>query len=397
MAAHRRHGQGLRRGERAIGRRTRRARASAIALLALIVVTLTGPLARDARAQDRFAPVASLVETARQAMGAPAVSAAVVEDDRLVWSAGFGLADVEHETPATARTVYRIASISKPFAATSVMQLVERGKVRIDDPIQHYVPAFPVKGETTITLRHLMTHTSGIRHYKPGEMENLVTFHSIEDAIAIFKDDPLLFTPGAKYSYSSYAYNLLAGVVERASGIAYEAYLHEHIFEPAGMRDTRLEHPEEIVKARARQYVKAGANGAVRNAPYADLSIKWAGGGIISTAEDLARFAIALDQGKLLAPATMEAMYTDATLTSGATNNYGLGWMLQTDAQGRRWVAHSGGATGGTTYLLRCPSAKLAVVVLVNLESAPKLKELAEQVASTVMRASPFPTAASRP
>jgi serine beta-lactamase-like protein LACTB, mitochondrial len=270
------------------------------------------------------------------------------------------------------------------MAATAVMQLVERGRVSLSDPVQKYVPAFPQKGEVTITVRHLLTHQSGIRHYKAGEMESRESYGSIEEAIRIFRDDPLLFTPGARYSYSTYGYNLLAGVVEAASGLGYEAYLREHVWAPAGMNATRLEHPQEIVPHRAGQYQRASGADGVRNAPYADLSVKWAGGGVISTAEDLARFHIALDQGRLLNPETLDLMYTPATLTDGTRTGYGLGWMVDTDRQGRVWVAHSGGATGGTTYLLRDPKRRLAVAILCNVDGAPGLRDLAVQVAEEV-------------
>ena len=219
---------------------------AAAALLALQAGAAT------ARAQDWFAEAARLVEAARPKMGAPGVSVAVALDDRLVWAAGDGLADVENGVPATADTVYRIASISKTMTATAVMQLVERGRVSLDDPIQKYVPSFPDKGGLTITLREILTHTSGIRHYKAGEMESLTPYDSVADAIRIFKDDPLLFTPGTKYSYSTYAYNLLEGVVESASGLTFEAYLQEHVWNPAGMAHTYLEHPQTIVAHRAR-------------------------------------------------------------------------------------------------------------------------------------------------
>jgi serine beta-lactamase-like protein LACTB, mitochondrial len=335
-----------------------------------------------AQAQDRFAAVGRLVAETRPALGSPGISVAVVVDDRLAWSSGYGLADVESNVPAKANTVYRIASISKTFAAICIMQLVEQGRVALDDPIQKYVPSFPPKGTAPITLRHILSHTSGIRHYSPGEMESVTTYRSIADAIKIFKDDPLLFTPGLKYSYSSYAYNLLAGVVETASGLSYEAYLDEHIFKPAGMKQSHLEHPQEIVPNRARQYVKADGEPPVFNAPYADLSIKWAGGGIISTVEDLARYHIAINQGKLLKPETLALMYTPATLTDGTKVNYGLGWMVQTDAQGRTFVAHSGGATGGTTFLWRYPAGKVAVAILCNVAGAPNLSKLAQQIAT---------------
>lgn len=357
-----------------LGTLTKR-RAAATAVLA---IALAGSVRT---AENTFAAAGQTVDDARVKMNAPAMSAAVVIDDRLAWSAGFGMADVENDVAATGQTAYRIASISKTFAAISVMQLVERGLVSLDDPIQKYMPEFPPKGDTTITLRHLLTHTSGIRHYNPGEFESKDAYTSIADAIRIFRNDPLLFTPGTKYSYSTYGYNLLQGVVEKASGITYEAYLREKIWGPSGMTATVLEHPLDLVKHRARQYRKAGGPAHVENAPYADLSIKWAGGGIVSTAEDLARYHIAIDSGKLLKPDSLETMYTAMQLPDGTSTGYGLGWNVFNDDKGRPWVAHSGGAVGGTTYLLRSPERRAAVVLLCNLENAPDLKGLAVKVA----------------
>jgi CubicO group peptidase (beta-lactamase class C family) len=337
-----------------------------------------------AAAPDVFDDVAALTEKSRVEWGAPGMSVAIVLDSKIAWAEGFGLADVENDVPARKDTVYRIASISKPLASTAVMQLVEQGKVRLEDPITKYVPSFPDKG-LGITLRHLMTHTSGIRHYAEGEMAMKDHFDSIEEAIEIFKDDPLLFTPGTKYSYSTYAYNLLAGVVESASGLTFEAYMKEKVWRPAGMTSTYLEHQGELVEHRSEQYVKAGANGRVRNAPFADLSVKWAGGGMISTVEDLARFAIALDQGKLLKRETLETMYEPMTLEDGSKTTYGLGWDSQVDAKGRRWIAHGGGATGGSTYILRLPERGFAVAIEANVENAGDRRELAMKIADLVL------------
>jgi CubicO group peptidase (beta-lactamase class C family) len=337
----------------------------------------------DTQSRATLAGAQQLIDAARQLAGAPGMSVAVVVGDTLAWEGASGLADVEHQVTARADTVYRIASISKPIAATAIMQLVERGRVSLDDPVRKHLPSFPDKGGLALTVRHLLTHTSGIRHYNPGEMANMTRYDSIVAAARIFEDDPLLFTPGTKYSYSTYAYNLLAGVVEQASGLTYEAYLREHILDAAGMTNTRLERAEEIVPHRSRQYVKAG--NSVRNAPYADLSVKWAGGGVISTAGDLARFHIALGEGRLLKPESLRQMYAPAQLADGSKSAYGLGWTISTDEKGRTWIAHSGGATGGTTYLLRNPAAKLAVVVLCNVESAGNLRKLAMDIAALAL------------
>lgn len=335
------------------------------------------------------ATLSRLAGAARDRMGTPGLTVAIARGDQVVWSGGFGLADVENDVPVRADSVFRIASISKPMTAVAVMQLVERGRVSLDDPIQKYVPAYPDKGEQVVTVRHLLTHTSGIRHYRAGEMESREPHVTLASAIAIFKDDPLLFPPGTRYLYSTYAYNLLAGVVERASGLSFGEYLRTRIWEPAGMRATGLEHPHEIVPRRVRQYVRGGGTPPLRNAPYADLSIKWAGGGIIASAIDLARFDIALTDGRLLRPETMSAMYVPARLTEGNVTGYGLGWMVFRDDQGRSWVGHSGGATGGTTYLLRDPARRVAVAVLTNVGNAGDLRDLALALARVV---SPVPT-----
>ena len=356
-----------------------RPRANNLPLVILLAVVAAGP-----SAQTRFADVERITAEGHKQTGAPGMSVAVAVNDRLTWSQGFGLADVENDVPARANTVYRIASISKPLAATAVMQLVERGRVNLDEPVQKYVPAFPVKGEQKVTIRHLLTHTSGIRHYRGSEMESSREYETVEEALTIFKDDPLLFAPGTKYSYSTYAFNLLAGVVETASGLGFETYLKTNVWQPAGMESTYLDHVGQIIPRRARQYVRGG--GRVMNAPLADLSNKWAGGGVLSTAEDLVRFHIALDEGKLLKPETLKQMYTAYRLQDGTETTYGLGWGVWKDSRGQAWIGHSGGATGGTTFLVRDPARKLAVAVLCNVQSAEGLGALAERIAEEAAR-----------
>jgi serine beta-lactamase-like protein LACTB, mitochondrial len=326
-----------------------------------------------------------LSEDARVALGTPGLSAAIVVGESVVWAQGFGWADLEVSVPASPASVFRIASISKPIAATAVLQLVERGLVSLDDPIQRFAPWFPRKPQGEIRVRHLLTHTSGIRHYRGNEMNSRDTYPSVERAAAIFKDDPLMFAPGDQYAYSTYGYNLLAAVVESASGRSFDDYLRTNVFGPAGMASTFLERPQAVVPGRAHQYVRGPFPGTWLRAPYVDLSVKWAGGGLISNALDLARFDMALNGGRLLRPETLELMYTSARLNSGAAIGYGLGWMVSQDG-GRLRVAHSGGATGGTTYILREPRTRTASVLLANLDNVPRLRELAEQLVDLAPR-----------
>lgn len=362
-----------------LSRRSVSAFASLLLLLSAVVSAQPAVRGRSAVDRDRNpAVLARLVEDARVDMGAPGLSAAIVAGDTVVWAQGFGMADLEQNAPARPESVYRIASISKPIAATAVMQLVERGLVSLDDPIQRYLPSFPRKPQGEIRIRHLLTHTSGIRHYRGGEMFSREAYGSIERASTVFRDDPLLFAPGERYAYTTYGYNLLAAVVEAASGRSFDEFLRANIFGPAGMTSTFLERPQDVVPGRVQQYTR-GPSGTWLRAPYVDLSNKWAGGGIISSVLDLARFDIALNSGRLLKPETLQLMYTSARLNSGAVTGYGLGWMVSQE-DGRLRVAHSGGAIGGTTHLLREPRSRLAAVLLVNLDNVPRLGELAAQL-----------------
>ena len=351
------------------------------ALLSLAIAIGLG-LQPAATAVDRFAGVAAVCDDVRRELGAPGLSAAVAIDDELVWSAGFGLADVENEVPARANTVYRIASISKTFGATAVLQLVDGGAVRVDDSIERYVPTF----HPPVTLRQIMTHTSGVRHYKPGETSSMVRYDSLADAIAIFKNDPLVFPPGTKTLYSSYAFNLLAGVIETAGHASLESYLREHIFTPASLTDTHLDYAERVVPRRARGYERKGDE--LRNAPYVDNSNKWIGGGMLSSAADLIRFNIALNQGRLVRPDSLRLMATPGTLNDGTPIEYSVGWELSTDGRGRRHVDKYGSGTGVSTYLLRIPEERFAVAVLVNV-SHGNIKPFAQRIADAVLAGSP--------
>ncbi len=326
---------------------------------------------------ERFDQIA---RTAFQKLGPPGLSVAVAAEGQVRFAAGYGLADLEHEVPCTPETVFRIASISKSITAVALMQTIQQGRASLDDPIQQYVPEFPEKPQGPVTLRHLLTHTSGIRHYAPGEFLQTRHYPSLVEAIGIFRDDPLLFPPGERFSYTTYGYNLLAGVVEKTSGQSFGQYLASRVFEPAGMTSSRLDQAADLVPHRARPYTRRSAK-QWQNAPAVDLSIKWAGGGILSTPTDLCRLHLALEEGKLLAQETKLAMETPGQTSGGKPLAYALGWNVETDRQGRTWVSHSGGTTGGTSFLLRCPAEGCAAAVIANADEVPGLARLARRLA----------------
>jgi len=306
--------------------------------------------------------------------------------DQLVWSQGFGFANIETGLRATGSTIYRIGSVSKPIVGTALMLLAEQGEVDIDAELQVYVPEFPIK-RWPIHIRHLLTHTSGIRHYRGDEFLSMEHYTNLADPLEIFKDDPLLFEPGKRYSYSTYGFNLIANVVEAASGVLIADYMREKIFHPAWMNDTGLEDHLTIIKGRAHWY-QSDAAGNWQNAPYADLSNKYAGGGITSTVEDLARLHIAYARGVLLQAATIERMYEPQRLADGKRHGYALSWRVARvklpDGREVRQVSHSGGSVGASTLFLRYPDQGLAIAIIAN--HSAKLARITSGVLQRVLQ-----------
>ena len=298
-------------------------------------------------------------------LGAPGASITVIKDGHVIWSEGFGMADVEQQVPATPLTRFRVGSVSKPLTSAALGLLVEERKLDLDAPIQKYVPSFPQK-PWPITTRQLAGHLAGIRHYKEGEFENQKHYATVLEGLKIFQDDTLLFQPGTKYSYSSYGWNLIAAVIEGASGEPFLTFMSNRVFGPAGMTHTVAEFPDSLIPFRARFYERPDSNGGMLNARYVDNSYKWAGGGFLSTTEDLAQFGEVMLDGTLLKPATVKMLWTPQRTSDGKSTDYGMGWGTLRTTDGREWISHTGGSMGGTAHLLLCPKEHLVVAILVN-------------------------------
>jgi len=301
----------------------------------------------------------------------PGVSVAVVQDGELVWSAGFGMADLENFVPATSFTLFRLGSISKPITATAILQLAERGKLDLDAEVQKYCPAFPKK-EWPITTRELLGHLGGIRHYNPdgkGDIpeDSAKHFASMEESLQIFAGDALVAKPGTKFHYSTYGYTVLGCILEGAAAEKYVDYVKENIFEPAGMAETQADNFFTIVPHRSRWYHKDKA-GVVQNAGVLDSSYKIPGGGLISSADDMARFEIATMANKLLKPTTRDVMWTPQQAADGSQNGYALGWGTQ-KKYGLALVEHTGGQQGTSTSIILVPARRAGIVVLANMDN----------------------------
>lgn len=296
--------------------------------------------------------------------GAPGASAAVSVRGEVVFSGGVGVADLESGAPQNGLSVHNIGSVSKVLAAVAVMQLVEQGKVNLDAEIQAYAPWFPRKDQP-ITVRQILTHTSGIRHYKSGEIDPsnlnvLRHYESFEESTRFWRDDPLLFTPGTHWLYSSFSSNLMQAIVETASGQSFERYLAEKVWAPAGMINTQFDVPSRVVPRRGRGYVRQPKTGALAHSFNEDLSYKYAGGGMISSDEDLCRLGHALSSGVLLKSATLAEMYRlqlAADLPTWSDASYtgpkpvmglkqGLIFQMNRDAAGFVYAAHAGTVKG---------------------------------------------------
>ena len=330
------------------------------------------PLARTD--QGRWADVIETsrgkLDSLRRAMSIPGLSISVSVDRRVVWSEGMGYADLELRSPATPLTRYRIGSVSKILTAAGVALLHQRGELDLDAPVQAYVPSFPRKPEGEITTRLLAGHMGGIRHYLDIEAEYYVTrrYETVFEALEIFRDDPLVATPGTEWSYSSYGFNLMSAVIAGVSGRGFLQYLDEEVFRPLGMLHTGGDHTDSLVVNRARPYDRT-PDGRLINARYIDNSHKWAGGGFLSTTEDLLRFAHAHLEAGLFEQETLDLMWTSQRTISGEEIGVGIGWRLMPPSRvgGRRAVGHAGGAIGGNALLLIYPDDGVAVAVAANI------------------------------
>jgi CubicO group peptidase (beta-lactamase class C family) len=356
-------------------------------LLAVLSVTRFSSAQEPKLSPEKQPQIEAAISKFMAGTHVPGLSAAVVEDGRFEWAAGFGMADLENNVPATEHTLYRLASISKSLTATAAMQLFERGQLDLDAPVQKYCPSFPQK-PWPITTRQVMGHLAGIRHYKSGsqddpEVGNTRHFEKqIEAGLNFFKEDPLLSQPGTQFHYSTHGFTLVGCVIEGASGSRYVDFLRQNVFLPAGMAQTQFDDRFAIIPYRTRFYDKT-ESGVVRNADFLDSSYKIPGGGWLSSAEDMARFEVAIVDDQLIRRTTRNLMWTPLKPTDGSKDDYALGWGSGI-ANGTQGVGHIGGQQGTSTAFLIAPEQRAGVVVLTNMEGVPA-DNLARQILTIVV------------
>lgn len=326
-----------------------------------------------------------VVDSLMKVSKTPGVSVAVGVDGQIVWSEGFGYADLEHRVPVTTATRMRIGSVSKVVTAAVLGKMIEQGRVNLDVPVQRYVPAFPEK-RWPVTTRQLAGHQSGIRHYRnDAEVALNKHYNSVGEALEVFRDDSLLFEPGTALSYSTHAWTLVSAVVEATCGTDFLACTQTNVLDPLGLKVMTPEYQDSLILDRT-DYYHVDGGGHLVNAPEVDNSWKWAGGGFISNTEDLVRFGSAHLKPGFLNEATFKMMMTSQKTKKGEPTPFGIGWMTFPEPlDGHLVVGHSGGSVGGTAMLILVPDQKLVVAVLGNLSSAPTT-QIAAQVAQAFMR-----------
>lgn len=331
-----------------------------ITVLLALAVTLGGAFAAVPAARtDPAAQVDALMQAYQGPV--PGASVLVLRDGEPVLRRGYGLANLEAGTPATATSNYRLASLTKQFTAASILLLAEDGKLSLDDPVKRWLPSLPAAADH-ITLRHLLSHTSGLIDYEDVMPEGLSEQLHDQDVLQLLQDqDRTYFAPGSAYRYSNSGYALLALVVGKASGMDFASFLHQRIFQPLGMRQTvALEAGKSTVAERAYGY--SWIDQAWVRTDQSPTSAVLGDGGIYSSLEDLAKWDAALYDERLLKADSLRQAFTPATATDEPdVPYYGFGWRLNGDV-----LWHSGESIGFRNVIVRNPKQRLTVIVLSN-------------------------------
>lgn len=320
--------------------------------------------------------VDSAITDYMKAHGVVGASVCVMQNGKVVLNKGYGYQDREHQIPASPKTVYRLGSVSKVVTATSLMRLVQDGKLDLDKDVRGYLPDFPKK-EWGFSTRNILTHSSGIRHYTSEHPDSFLQhFDSVQASLSVFQNDPLLFQPGAKFSYSTHAFTLAARIAEATSGKSFPDWLQAAVFKPAGTKTLGLENLKlPAVKDRAELYDRIVENGPVlHSVRREDNSWKYGGGGMESNVADLAKFGQQVMTGRVLKPATVTQMWTPIPLIDG-TKRYGLGWAMTSEG----FAEHGGAQQGCRAFLRVDPKSKTVMAVLTNTSDHP-IGQLADSV-----------------
>jgi serine beta-lactamase-like protein LACTB len=298
----------------------------------------------------------------------PGGQVVILLDGHVVADVAYGLAQVDSALPVTSDTRFRIGSISKLFTATAAALLWESGRLSLDAPTARLVPEF-VLADSAVTARRVAGHIAGVRHYAPRDFTRPPQrFDDVIAPLAIFAADTLVAPAGSRYLYSSYGYNLLGAVVQRASGEEFRAHMVRAVFAPVGMAHTVAERSDSSIAMLSAGYNATPAGPGL--APRTDLSDRWPSGGYLSTALDVARFGARSVHGPWLSARVRALLFTPMQLPDGTPTGVGFGWRVGADSAGRVIYHHGGASIGGRAMLVVWRDQPLVVAITTNLSAA---------------------------
>lgn len=293
----------------------------------------------------------------------PGMSISVSKKGKLIWSKGFGYSDLKNRTKVVpSKTKFRIASVSKTLTALALAKLVDAKKIELDSSLYKYVPDFPKK-EYDFTIRQLGGHLAGIRHYR-GKEFLINKKMSIVEGLDVFKNSDLLLKPQTKFIYSTYGWNLLSVVIQNASQQDYFKYMNEQVFYPLRMKNTEVEKIDKTILNKTKFYIKR--NGKIKEGPSVNNEFKAAGGGFLSTSEDLVSFGNEFIYKKIISKASLKELVTPQITLSKRSTNYGIGIAISKINNTLKY-SHSGGGVGASSYLLIYPEKEVVISILTNL------------------------------
>ncbi len=325
------------------------------AIYALLTICLLLPLHAFAGGVDDY------VKARMAENHVPGVAVAVISKGRVVKIKGYGVASLEFNVPVTPQTAFEIGSVSKQMTAAAIMLLVEEGKINLDDPVSKYLRNTPDAWKA-VTIRHLLTHSSGVKSYTSLEGFELLKRMKVDDFIEKLAPEPLEFTPGEKNIYSNSGFSILAYVIESVSGKPYMDFMRERIFTPLGMKTCTDRDPQIIVPNRATGYEWTGERFTGRSWDLTDLK---GAGTIVCTINDMVSWDQALRGDKFLSPASRKAIWTKFTFNNGQQSPYGFGWRIS-DIRGHNLIGHTGQTAGFAAANFRYVDDDTAVIVLTN-------------------------------
>lgn len=305
----------------------------------------------------------------------PGVTVLIAKDDQVIYRKAFGLANVELNVPMKPENVLELASITKQFTGVAILMLKEQGKINLQDPLSKYIADYPKGSE--ITIHHLLNHTSGIKSYT--NVQEFITMARTDmtpmEIIEKFKNLPMEFEPGERYAYNNSGYILLGYIIEKASGVSYEDFIQNNIFDKLGMKNSYYGSKSKIIPHRASGY--QNSQNGLQNAEYLSMTIPYAAGSLMSTVDDMFLWHKAIHHNTLISEKSKKLAFTNYTLNNGKNFNYGYGWAID-ELAGFPTIEHTGGIFGYATSGIYVPEKNIYAIALSNFDdgSGPEILNL---------------------